>query len=119
MKKYKYLIIGGGMTAASAMAGIREVDPTGSIGLIGSESDVPYDRPPLSKKLWKGKPLSAIWRKNKGKKAIFHLGRVVNKVDPSRKRVVDDRRNVFGYDVLLLATGGKPRRLPFGGDRII
>jgi 3-phenylpropionate/trans-cinnamate dioxygenase ferredoxin reductase subunit len=119
MKKYKYLIIGGGMTAASAMAGIREVDPTGSIGLIGSEPDAPYDRPPLSKKLWKGKPLNTILRKNKGKKAILHLGRVVTKVYPKSKRVVDDRGEVFSYEVLLLATGGKPRRLRFGGDRII
>ena len=39
MKSYKYLIIGGGMTAASAVTGIREVDSTGSIGLISSEVD--------------------------------------------------------------------------------
>jgi 3-phenylpropionate/trans-cinnamate dioxygenase ferredoxin reductase subunit len=119
MKRYKYLIIGGGMTAASAMAGIREVDPTGSIGLIGSESDAPYDRPPLSKKLWKGEPLSSIWRKTKGKQATSYFGRIVINLDPKQKRVVDDRGGIYGYKVLLLATGGKPRRLPFGDDHII
>jgi hypothetical protein len=34
MTNYDYLIIGGGMTAAAAVDGIREVDPTGGIGMI-------------------------------------------------------------------------------------
>ena len=37
MSHYPYLIIGGGMTAAAAVNGIREVDPTSAIGLIGRE----------------------------------------------------------------------------------
>jgi NAD(P)H-nitrite reductase large subunit len=49
MTNCQYLIIGGGMTAAAAVEGIREVDSTGGIGLIGAELDAPYDRPPLSK----------------------------------------------------------------------
>ena len=47
MPSYRYLIVGGGMTADAAVRGIREVDPKGSIGLIGTEIDPPYDRPPL------------------------------------------------------------------------
>ncbi len=119
MKRFKYLIIGGGMTAASAVGGIREVDSTGGIALISAESDAPYDRPPLSKKLWKGEPLSTIWRKTKGKKAEILLGRVIKKLDPKQKRVVDDKGDVFTYTKLLLATGGRPRLLPFGDDKII
>ena len=57
MKKYKYVIIGGGMTGDSAIAGIRELDKHGSILLISAEPNPPYNRPPLSKGLWKGKPL--------------------------------------------------------------
>ncbi|MGH7997017.1 MAG: NAD(P)/FAD-dependent oxidoreductase [Opitutaceae bacterium] len=119
MQKYPYLIVGGGMTAAAAMSGIREIDPTGGIGLIGSDPDAPYDRPPLSKKLWQGKPLDEIWRKLEGRPADLHLGRAVTKIDPEGKRVVDDRGESFGYERLLLATGGRPRRLPFGDDRIV
>lgn len=37
------------------MQGIRERDENGSVLLIGSEEHLPYDRPPLSKKLWFGK----------------------------------------------------------------
>jgi hypothetical protein len=58
MPSYKYLIVGGGMTADAAVRRIREVDRNASIGLIGTEIDPPYDRPPLSKGLWKGKPLA-------------------------------------------------------------
>ena len=62
MRNYKYLIVGGGMTADTAVNGIRELDSKGSIGLISAEADGPYDRPPLTKALWKGKPLESIWR---------------------------------------------------------
>lgn len=47
MPSYTYLLVGGGMTAAAAVAGIREVDERGSIGVIGGEPHPPYDRPPL------------------------------------------------------------------------
>jgi 3-phenylpropionate/trans-cinnamate dioxygenase ferredoxin reductase subunit len=50
--RYDYLIIGGGMVADSAARGIREQDATGSIGIFGADSDEPYTRPALSKKLW-------------------------------------------------------------------
>src|SRR5688572_28977034 len=119
MTNYKYLIIGGGMTAAAAVDGIREVDSTGGIGLISSEPDAPYNRPPLSKALWKGKPLDTIWRKTENKLVQLHLGRVAKEIVPKQQRVVDDKGDVFTYEKLLLATGGRPRRLPFGDDRII
>jgi 3-phenylpropionate/trans-cinnamate dioxygenase ferredoxin reductase subunit len=119
MTTYQYLIIGGGMTADSAVDGIREVDSTGSIGLIGEELDAPYDRPPLSKALWKGKPLDSIWRKSENKAVTFHLGRVVKEIDPEKNRLTDSNGDVFTYQKLLFANGGSPRRLPFGGDEIV
>jgi 3-phenylpropionate/trans-cinnamate dioxygenase ferredoxin reductase subunit len=119
MKTYKYLIIGGGMTADSAVSGIRQVDGKGSIGLISAEPDRPYDRPPLTKGLWKGKPLDTIWRKTKSHSVEMHLKRTVKKIFPERKRVLDDQGQYFVYEKLLLATGGRTRTLPFGGDKII
>jgi hypothetical protein len=47
MPNYTYLIVGGGMTADAAVHGIREVDPSGSIGLLSADRHPPYDRPPL------------------------------------------------------------------------
>lgn len=119
MTHYQYLIIGGGMTAAAAAVGIRKRDATGAIGLISAELDAPYDRPPLTKGLWKGTALDAIWRKTGGKGVTLHLGRVVKGIVPAEKRVVDDRGEVFTYQKLLLATGGQPRRLPFDGGQVI
>ena len=119
MRNYKYLIVGGGMTADAAVKGIREVDPQGSIGLVSSESDAPYDRPPLTKSLWKDKPLDSIWRHTEKAKVDLHLQRTVNAIDAQGRTVTDDRAEVYSFDKLLLATGGSPRRLPFGGDDII
>lgn len=119
MTNYEYLIIGGGMTAAATVDGIREVDAAGKIGLITRETDAPYDRPPLSKSLWKGKPLDIIWRESRKKDVEIHLGRVVKEILPKQKRIVDDQGEVFSYQKLLLATGGRPRRLPFGDDQVI
>lgn len=45
MKAYAYLIIGRGITADAAVKGIREVDPSGTIGVIRAEQDMPYIRP--------------------------------------------------------------------------
>jgi NADPH-dependent 2,4-dienoyl-CoA reductase/sulfur reductase-like enzyme len=119
MTNYQYVIIGGGMTAAAAVDGIREVDSTGGIGLISAELDAPYDRPPLSKALWKGTPLDSIWRKTESKGVTLHLGRVVKEIVRKQKRVVDDKGDVFTYQKLLLAMGGRPRRLAFGDDQIM
>ena len=71
MQNYKYLIIGGGMTADAAVQGIRSVDAAGKIGVIGAEADPPYNRPPLSKALWKGESVDTIWRKT----AMERLGK--------------------------------------------
>ncbi len=119
MPHYKYLIIGGGMTAAAAAHGIREIDSEGSIGIISTETDQPYDRPPLTKGLWKDKPLESIWRHTENERVEFHLGRTVDAIEPGQKRVMDDARSTYTYDKLLLATGGRPRTLPFGEKQII
>lgn len=119
MTHYTYLIIGGGMTADSAVQGIRQVDPKGSIGLIGVEPDPPYNRPPLTKALWKGKPIERIWRKMDDQAVELHLGRMVQILDPQNKRVTDDYGTEYTFDKLLLATGGAPKHLVFDDDRII
>ncbi|MGE5139733.1 MAG: NAD(P)/FAD-dependent oxidoreductase [Rudaea sp.] len=119
MKHYPYLIIGGGMTAAAAVEGIREVDPNRLIGMISSEPDAPYNRPPLTKGLWKGKPLDRIWLKTEDRGVDLVLGCEVTSVDPKNKRVTTEDGEQYGYDKLLLATGGRPKRLPFGDGSII
>ncbi len=119
MKNYKYLIIGGGMTGDAAVKGIRERDTESSIGMISSETDKPYSRPPLTKGMWKGRPLEKIWRGTDKHNVDFNLGRTVTLIDPATKRVLDLEGEEYAYEKLLLATGGATNRLPFGGDDII
>ena len=119
MKHYKYLIIGGGLTGDAAVRGIRELDSNGSIGMLSTESDPPYTRPNLSKDLWKGRPMEKIWRHTETMNVELLLNQEVTEVDVQKKCISDDAGNEYTFEKLLLATGGSPAHLPFGGDDII
>jgi len=119
---YKYLIIGGGLAGASAAKGIRELDKTGSIVIVGAEKHLPYDRPPLSKKLWFGKKKveeifihgNEFYSQNN---IELKLGVNISTLDSNQKRVTTDAGLKLGYEKLLIATGGTPRKLSIpGGD---
>jgi len=116
---YSYLIIGGGMTAAAAVQGIREIDSNNPIGLIGAEAQPPYKRPLLSKALWKGEPFAQVWIDIELQDVELFLGRQAQVLDAAGKQVTDDQGTVYTFDKLLLATGGTPRRFPWGSDQII
>jgi NADPH-dependent 2,4-dienoyl-CoA reductase/sulfur reductase-like enzyme len=118
MPHTRYLIIGGGMTGAAAAVGIRELDAEGAITLISAESAPPYDRPPLSKKLWDGKRSVAQIVAPLPDDVELRLGRRVVTLDPERRQATDDTGVTYAYERLLLATGGAPRRLPFGGEAV-
>src|SRR5437899_7441898 len=109
MPDYTYLIIGGGRTADAATAGIRDADPAGSIGLIGAEPHPPYNRPPLSKALWKGESEDTIWRTGAKTAAQLHLGRRVVSVDATGRRVTDrsEERRVGKVAKARGGTGGR------------
>ncbi len=115
----KYLIIGGGMTTAAAVNGIRRVDSTGSITVLSGEKHLPYNRPPLSKKLWTGKPLDSIWREIEASNADFRLNTQAVTGDPTAQTITDNHGVVYHYEKLLLATGGAPRHLPFDDKGVI
>lgn len=119
MERYRYLVVGGGMTADAAIRGIREADPDGTIGLVGSEPEAPYKRPPLSKGLWKGDPDEEIWYWTERHGATLHLGRRIRSLDLKDHTAVGDGGEEYGFDKLLLATGATPRRLPYEDERII
>ncbi len=91
MERYKYLIVGGGMTADAAVSGIREADTAGAIGLLGSEENAPYNRPPLSKGLWKGEDPDRIWRGTEKQGVTLHHGRKAVALDSTDKNVTDDQ----------------------------
>jgi 3-phenylpropionate/trans-cinnamate dioxygenase ferredoxin reductase component len=118
MKTFTYLIVGGGMTGHAAAAAIREQDPDGSLALLGEEPYAPYARPPLSKGLWTGKPVDSIFLPRVPDLELL-TGRRAIGLDVHEKHVRDDRGEMFRYEKLLLATGGRPRRLAFGDGRVV
>src|SRR6266850_318877 len=117
---YQYLIVGGGHAGAAAIEGIRAHDPTGSILLLSRENHPPYQRPPLSKDLWFGKSTKdqlpiygeAFYREQN---VQLELRREAVELDPEQRRLWDDRGATIDYGKLLLATGGRPRRLGVDG----
>ena len=113
MHSYRYLVVGGGMTGDAVCNGIRDVDPDGSIGLVGEEESPPYKRPPLTKGLWKGGDESKIWRSQEHGAELI-LGRRIVSLDLDAHTATDDAGEQYSYEKLVLATGGTPRRL--GGD---
>jgi NADPH-dependent 2,4-dienoyl-CoA reductase/sulfur reductase-like enzyme len=118
MSAKRYLVVGGGMTGHAAAQAIREVDPEGAVTMLAAEVERPYARPPLSKGLWLGKPEEKVFLPEVPGLDL-RAGCRAAALDPARREVRDDRGEVHRYDALLLATGGTPRRLPFGGDRVI
>ena len=119
MRHYAYLIIGGGMAADAAVKGIRSIDEDWEICVIGSEPVPPYKRPPLTKQLWKGKAVDSIWLGTSDLGITLDLERSVRNIDLANKRITDDRGEEYGFDKLLIATGGTPRKLPFDSEGII
>ena len=113
-------IIGAGLAGAKAAQTLREEGFDGSIVLVGAESEVPYERPPLSKGYLTGaEPFD---------KALVHEpawyttnrvelrpGTVAASVDPGAHVVALADGASVPYDRLLLATGAAPVRLPIPG----
>ncbi len=119
MQSTRYLIVGGGLTGDAACKGIRDVDGDGTIALVSEEPYAPYTRPPLSKALWAGKDESTIWRGTAELGVDLHLGRRIVALDLEQRTARDDLGECYAYEKVLLATGGSPRRLPFGGEGVI
>jgi NADPH-dependent 2,4-dienoyl-CoA reductase/sulfur reductase-like enzyme len=116
---FDYHIIGAGMAGEAAAQALREADAGATIGMLGEESHPPYDRPPLSKALWKGGKEADIWRPIDKARAVVTLQRRALKIDRQAHTVRDDAGDAWKYRKLLIATGGTPRRLPSGGDDFI
>ncbi|MBB2893524.1 NAD(P)/FAD-dependent oxidoreductase [Flexivirga oryzae] len=120
-KNYDYVIVGGGVAAAAAVGGIRELDETGSILVLGAEPDGPVYRPDLSKKLWldKDASLDKAWLLD-GQQVDLETSTPATAIDPDAHTVQVEGGATVSYGKLLLATGSSPRRLDLpDSDRIV
>jgi len=121
--KYNYVIVGAGLAGCYAVEGIRSQDATGSILLVGNEKHLPYDRPPLTKKLWFGKKtVDEIFVQPQQYFTDNHvdisLNTIAVKLDPAGKSITCADGGVYKYEKLLLATGGIPKRLNIEGGNL-
>jgi 3-phenylpropionate/trans-cinnamate dioxygenase ferredoxin reductase subunit len=115
-----YVIVGGGLAAASAVDGIRALDAEGPITILTSERELPYHRPPLSKSFLAGRDTvekvrvhEASWyRDNKVK---VRLGQTAKSVHIGKQGVTLETGERVSYDRLLIATGSSARRLAVPG----
>jgi len=109
------VVVGGGLAAATAVTELRAQGYQGAIVLFAAEKHVPYERPPLSKKILQGKEDFASAQVHDASWYDDHhvelrLSTAVTKVDPSSRTVIGSDGTTTSYDRLLLATGAEPRR---------
>ena len=118
--KESYVIVGANLAGGSAAETLRREGFDGLIHLIGLEPDRPYDRPPLSKEYLRGekereklffKPPEFYDEQEIG----LRLGTGATRLDPAGQTVELDTGETLKYDKLLLATGGRIRKLKVPG----
>ncbi|WP_340539263.1 NAD(P)/FAD-dependent oxidoreductase [Nocardioides sp. GXZ039] len=114
----RVVIVGGSLGAAKTAQGLRERGFDGDIVVLTEEHVLPYDRPPLSKAYLAGVSdvedlllLDADWYRDHD--VEVRLGARATGLDPERRVVLLEDDEV-GYDELVIATGSRPRRLPYG-----
>lgn len=111
---YDYVIVGGGMAADAAARGIRELDDQGSIAILSEDVDEPYERPPLTKDLWKddeADPDDTDLATADDTGAHVRIQTRVTSLDLAGQTVTANDDDVYGYGALLLVPGGRPRGL--------
>ena len=113
----RVVVAGGGQAAFALVAKLRALKDPRPITLIGAEAAYPYQRPPLSKKYLLGE---ADLERLKFRPDTWYgendvdvrLSTQVEWIDRAGKSVSLGDGSVLDYDVLVLATGATPRRLP-------
>ena len=118
-----HVIVGASLAGAKAAETLRDEGFDGRIVLVGSETERPYERPPLSKDYLRGES---------GRDKVYvhpedfyaerdielRLGATAVRLDTGAREVELDDGIRLGYDRLLLTTGSEPRRLPIPGAEL-
>jgi 3-phenylpropionate/trans-cinnamate dioxygenase ferredoxin reductase component len=113
------VVVGGGLAGGNAAVTLRDEGFKGRVVLIGREPGIPFGRPPLSKTYlrseedldgWYVRP--ADWY---AEHDVERLESTVVAVDPAAHNVVLDSGEEIEYQKVLIATGGRNRRLDIPG----
>jgi 3-phenylpropionate/trans-cinnamate dioxygenase ferredoxin reductase subunit len=118
-----YVVVGASLAGATAAITLREENANARVTLIGAEPEPPYERPFLSKAYLRGE---VPFEKAQVRPSSFYaehgieilLGTRVTRIDAAANMVeLADRRQVR-FDALLVATGGRNRRVPIPGAEL-
>jgi NADPH-dependent 2,4-dienoyl-CoA reductase/sulfur reductase-like enzyme len=120
MGSYKYVILGGGLTAGYAVQEFAKKGiHSGELCIVSAEEMLPYERPPLSKDFLAGKKTfddilinePAFYEENK---IELKLGTAVTRVDLDKKQLYTADEAIT-YEKLLIATGARPHTFDLPG----
>ena len=117
------LIVGGGQAGAQAIDTLRREGFDGRVVLIGDELQLPYQRPPLSKKFLCGEMAAdrllfrhrAFYDEHR---IELKLGKLAVRIDPASRQVELADGETLSYDRLLLCLGAQSRRLSCPGSEL-
>jgi NADPH-dependent 2,4-dienoyl-CoA reductase/sulfur reductase-like enzyme len=113
------VIVGAGVAGLTAADSLRRRGFEGALSVVGAEAHRPYDRPPLSKQV-----LSSGWTLDRvllrtsptldANDARWYLEESAERLDLESRVVHTSRGRALAFDGLVIATGVRPRHLPFG-----
>ncbi len=111
------VVVGASLAGLRACESLRQEGFEGGITLVGAETEIPYDRPPLSKKVLAGEwePERIRLRKPDDFASLelsLRLGVRATALDTAARTLTLDDSTTLRYQGLVIATGATPRRLP-------
>lgn len=109
------VIVGAGLGGVRTAEELRRAGFEGAITLVGNETHLPYDRPPLSKEVVRGERDDTTLKPPEffaDKQIELRLGVDAESVDTAAKTVTLGDGSTLEYDQLVIATGLLPRRIP-------
>jgi len=117
------LIIGGGQAGAQAVDTLRREGFRGRLVLVGDEPQLPYQRPPLSKKFLSGELAEErLYFRHRAfydeHEVELMLGCSATRIDRAARRVFLSNGAEIAYDRMLLALGATSRRLTCPGAEL-
>jgi 3-phenylpropionate/trans-cinnamate dioxygenase ferredoxin reductase subunit len=124
MSDRTFVIVGASLAGARAAIELREHGFDGRVLLLGRESELPYERPPLSKDYLRGESdRDGMFVESESfyeeKEIELLLGHGVTAIDPAAREVRLERGGAdISFDALLIATGARPRRLDLPGAEL-
>ncbi len=119
----RIVIVGAGQAAGQAIATLKQKKFDGSIVLVGDESFLPYQRPPLSKKFLAGElPAERLHFKPESFYDVpnidVRLNTRISSISRPKKCLFTEDGDAIPYDALILATGSRAREIPVEGGTL-